>query len=180
MDHRELYKIFLKMLGKDMNTYDRDILKNIIAGLADKDDSLVRFYEDVTTSGKFIELSLLKNIAQNYSVPTIYEDHIQERFSKFKANLKIVYATNSSRKDSGLKQGFITEKWMKDKKPMFGSTESLTIETAGGLKKIAQGMHNSGYFEYLFKLYEQSATNVSKVKYSLLIKSTANAIEYKP
>jgi len=177
MKHIELLSIIQDRLKLDK--IDEKILKDIIAGLADKDDSIFEFYTKLTTAAEYITLPLVKKLAEDYSVPKMYEDHIEKRFEEFKANLKTVYTLNCKSKEEGRSPGYIPSKWLKSKAPMFGSTELMTIDKVGGLESIGEGMFTVGYFDYLKKIFKESATDISKLKYSNLIKASDKMIESK-
>jgi len=168
MTHSELLAALVDKIPK-MNKFDLEILRDIVAGIALKDNSLYDFYREVTTSNSFIDVALIKKISEKYSVPTMYREHIDSRFYAFKENIKTVCALNRERVKSGKKPGFNPDKWMKDGKPMFSSTEKRTIEKIGGLDKLCESMLNVGFFDYLKTLFEESATDVSKVKYALMM-----------
>ena len=168
MTHSELLAALVDKIPK-MNKFDLEILRDIIAGIALKDNSLYDFYKEVTTSNSFIDVALIKKVSEKYSVPVMYREHIDERFDKFKENLKTVCALNRKRIDSGKEPGYDPDKWLKDRKPMFSSTEKRTIEKIGGLEKLCSSMLNVGFFDYLKTLFEESATDVSKVKYALMM-----------
>ena len=170
MTHNELMAALVDKMPK-MNTFDLEILKDIIAGIALRENSIYDFYRDVTTSGSFIDISTIQKISKNYTVPSMYREHIDTRFDMFKENVKIVCYENSKLVSHGKRPGFDPNKWLRNKKPMFGSTEKITIDKANGLDNICNGIMNVGQFDYLKKLYEESATDVSKVKYALMMKS---------
>lgn len=176
MTHSELLVSLVDKMPK-MNTFDMDILKDIVAGVALKEESIYEFYREVTTSGAFVDMALIERISSKYSVPSMYRKHIDSRFDLFKSNIKRVCVENKQLVEEGKNPGFNPIHWEKNNKPIFGSTERITIEKAGGLEDICQEVFNVGYFDYLKKLFESAATEVSKMKYSLIIKSQPKAIE---
>lgn len=169
MTHTELLAILMDKIPK-MNEFDIEILKDIIAGIALKDSSLYDFYREITLKSDFVSIALIEEVAKKYTVPQMYRDHIDQRFNTFKNNIKIVSDKNNNMISLGEQEGINPDKWFADGKKMFSSTEKLTIEKAGGLSKIRTSLTNVGYFEYLRKLFEGSATDVSKVKYALMMK----------
>jgi len=175
MTHKQLLEVLVNKIT-NMNKFDVVILKDIIAGLALKGDSIQDFYREITTCGKFLDLALIQNIAKKYSVPSLYSDHIDSRFGLFKENIKVVCSQNPQFSMENKRPVLNPGGWLRDKKPMFGSTEKATIEKAGGLEKICSQILNVGYFDYLRTLFEESATDVSKVKYALMIKDVTNQI----
>ena len=178
MTHSELFfAIKEKMVG--LNEYESDALMDIISKVADKGDSLRRFYIEVITSAEYPNLPTIKKIAEKYSVPKLYAAHINKKFNNFLSNIHIVCKENNDRIFKGLKPGEDPDKWLKNGVPMFGSTEKLTINKAGGLIKICSGIHTSGYTDYLEQLFQESAVDVSKVKYAKLISGNSYQIEYK-
>jgi len=178
MTHIELLSALMKKLPR-LNREEGEVLKNIVSEIAKKDNSLFEFYEEVTTEKDILSLPVIKRIAEKYSVPELYKDHIRERFLEFKQNIMMVCDTNKNLVSKGRSPGLDPDKWMKGGVSLFSSTEKKTIETAGGLEMICRSIHNVGYFDYLFKLYKKSATEVSKIKYSLLMSGKKSEIEYK-
>ena len=158
---------------------ETDVLRDIIAGIAKKGDSVFRCYSEILTSNDFVTLSGVKRIADKYSVPELYEDHINKRFQDFKTNLKTVCRINHEKSKINVVQGFHVDKWKKGGVQMFGSTESITITKAGGLETMCREIHSVGYFEYLMKIFKESAIDVSKRKYSSLIMTSEDMIEHK-
>ncbi len=175
MTHSELLVSLIDKMPK-MNIFDMEILKDIIASIALKDDSIYDFYRDITTSGSFVDIASIERIAKSYSVPSMYRTHIDRRFDDFKSNIKNICIENKLIIMDGRMPGLNPDNWFKNKKPMFASTEKLTIEKAGGIRNICDKMFNIGYFDYLKILFEKSATDVSKVKYALMMKTPHKAI----
>jgi len=169
MTHNELLVILIDKMP-NMNVFDIEILKDIVAGIALKGDSLYDFYRELTTSGEYLDVALVKKIAEKYSVPKMYKEHIDSRFLLFKENIKIVCTENAKAVLEGKRPGLNPDRWLRDKKPMFGSTEKITIKKAGGIQSICENIMHVGHFDYLKKLFEESATDVSKVKYALIMK----------
>jgi hypothetical protein len=178
MTHVELLFALTKKLPR-LNREEGEILKNIVSGIGKKDDSLFRFYEELSTTDGILNLATIKRIAEKYSVPNLYKDHISSRFSEFKENIRAVCNKNNELSASGRRPGLDPDKWVKNKRSMFSSTEKITISKAGGLDTICHSIHNVGYYDYLKKLFMEAATEVSKLKYSLLLKDSKDLIEYK-
>lgn len=178
MTHVELLFALTKKLPR-LNREDGEILKGIVSGIAKKDDSLFKFYEELSTSENILSLPTIKKIAEKYSVPELYKDHIDARFNEFKINIRHVCTKNIELETIGKQPGLDPDKWKKNKRNMFSSTEKITISKAGGLGAICRSMHNVGYFDYLRKLFSEAATEVSKLKYSLLMQNSKDVIEYK-
>ncbi len=177
MTHNELLVILMDKMP-NLNVFDIDILKDIVAGIALKENSLYDFYRELMTSGEYLDIALVKKIAEKYSVPRLYKKHIDDRFAKFKENIKIVCIENTKALNNGKRPGLNPDRWLRDKKPMFGSTEKITIEKAGGLESVCKNMMHVGHFDYLRTLFEESATDVSKVKYALIM-SKHKELEHK-
>jgi len=175
MTHNELLAILIDKMPK-MNSFDVDILKDIVAGVALKDNSIYDFYRELTTSGNFLDMALIERIAKNYTVPSMYREHIENRFDSFKNNIKTVCLKNKIAVDTGKKPGYKAERWVKDSKPMFSSTERMTIDKAGGLQIMCRNIMKVGQFDFLKSLFEESATDVSKVKYALMMQSSVKQL----
>lgn len=175
MTHSDLVDVLADKISK-MNEFDMDILEDIVAGIALKDDSLYQFYRELTTCGRYLDIALVKEISEKYSVPSLYRSHVDKRFDLFKENIKIVCTKNKELVSDHKRPGLIPDRWLRDKKPMFGSTEMTTIEKAGGLGSICDKFLMVGQFDYLKLLFEEAATDVSKVKYALIIKDTQKKI----
>lgn len=175
MTHSELLVALMDKIPK-MNAFDVDILEDIIAGLALKDNSLYDFYKEVITSSQFVDIALIEKIAKKYSVPNMYRSHIDNRFEEFKMNIKSVCVENKNLVLNGKQAGLDPSKWFKDKKPMFASTEKMVIERVGGIESICNSIMNVGYFDYLKTIFESAATDVSKIKYAQMM---TKAIEHK-
>ena len=178
MTHVELLFALTKKLPR-LNREDGEILKNIVSGIAQKNDSIFRFYEELTTSNGILNLQIIKKTSENYSVPKLYGDLIDNRFKDFKMNIISVCAKNKQRIADNKNPGYDESKWMKSGQRMFSSTETTTIEKAGGLENMCISIHTIGYFDFLRKIFLESATEVSRAKYSKLIQSGKNAIAYK-
>ena len=178
MTHVELLFALTKKLPR-LNREEGEILKNIVSGIGKKDDSLFKFYEELSTTDGILNLASIKRIASKYSVPELYKDHISRRFDEFKENIRAVCNRNNEMSAAGRRPGIDPDKWMKNKRSMFSSTEKITISKAGGIEKICQSIHNVGYYDYLRRLFSEAATEVSKLKYSLLLKESKDLIEYK-
>lgn len=175
MTHNELLATLIDKIPK-MNVFDVEILKDIVAGIAKKDNSLYDFYRELSTSGEFLDIALVEKIAQKYTVPSMYREHVDKRFDLFKENLKIVTLKNKEAIADGKKEGLNPDNWVRDGVKMFGSTEKHAIEKAGGLGSIRASIMNFGYFEYLKSIFENSATEISKSKYSLIMKNNQKQI----
>jgi len=177
MTHFELLAILKKKLPK-LNRPENQILKETIAGLGDKDNSLYRFYKELSTNGYFLDLANIEKVAKNYSVPILYKDLINSRFDKFKLNLKSICQKNQILIDEGKKPGYDPTKWIINGRNMFQTTEEKTINHVGGIEAISKSIYTIGYFDYLKKVFLESATETSRLKYSLLLSEDINTIEY--
>jgi len=162
-----------------INELESDALMEIVSSVGDKGDSLRRFYIEVITSSKYLDLPTVKTISDKYSVPKLYASHISSKFDNFVTSIRLVCKENASRKMSGKPIGENPDGWTKNGVPMFGSTEKLTINKAGGLAKICGAMNTPGYTDHLEDLFKESATDVAKIKYAKLIKGKTPQLEYK-
>jgi hypothetical protein len=178
MTHVELLFALTKKLPR-LSREEGEILKNIVSGIAQKGDSLFKFYEELTTTESILSLPVIKRISEKYSVPSLYKGHINERFSEFKKNIRAVCVKNKELADNSRAPGLDPDKWLKNKRAMFGSTEKITIENAGGIETICKNIHGIGYFDYLSKIFSEAATEVSRLKYSKLLQDSPEKIEYK-
>ncbi len=178
MTHLELLSMLKKQLPR-LNRAEGQILKEIIAGLGDKGDSLYLFYKELSTNGNILGLPNIKKVAENYTVPLLYKDLIDSRFDKFKKNLKVICLKNHDRETKGEKPGLDVNRWTIGGVEMFQTTEKKTIKHVGGINNICEGINTVGYFDYLKKTFLESATETSRLKYSLLLKADMDMIEYK-
>lgn len=177
MTHIELLTLLVKKMPK-LTREEGEILKNIVSKIAIKGDSLFEFYEELCTTNGILNLSTVKEISQKYSVPELYKDHIHSRFNEFRKNIRIVSSRNAILKQNGKPMALDPEKWTKNKLRMFASTEKMVIEKAGGLEEIGLHIHDIGYFDYLEKLFLESAIDISRIKYSSLLNGKKDLIEY--
>ncbi len=178
MTHIELLTLLMKKIPR-LTREEGEILKNIVSRIANKNNSIFDFYEEISTSEGIVSLYRVKTVALKYSVPTLYKEHIESRFDTFRKNIRIVASMNSELGASGKALAFDPDKWMKNKLRMFSSTEKMVIESAGGLEIICNSVHNVGYFDYLKKLFTNSATEISRLKYTSLMQNNKDLIEYK-
>lgn len=178
MTHVELMSTLKKQLPK-LNKAEGEILRELVSSIGEKDNSVYRFYEELSTNGVILGLPNIKKVAQNYSVPALYKDLIESRFDKFKMNLKAICQKNADIILAGKEPGFDPAKWTINGGKMFQTTETKTIQNAGGIETICTRIYTVGYFDYLNKLFLEAATETSRLKYSLLLKSDIDMIEYK-
>jgi hypothetical protein len=156
-----------------------EVLNNIVSSVENKHDSLFKFFEELATTDGFLSLAIIKRVSEKYAVPVLYKDLISDRFIEFKSNIRMVCIKNKEMESKNRNPGLSPDKWIKNGLQMFSSTEKMTIESIGGLDVICRHIHDIGYFDYLFKVFKESAVNVSQIKYSLLLNDESKKIEYK-
>ncbi len=178
MTHIELLTLLVKKIPR-LTREEGEILKSIVSKIADKDNSIFNFYEEVSTSDGIMSLYKMKKLSEKYSVPELYKGHIDSRFDNFRKNLRIVTSRNTELKRLVRPLALDPDKWTKNKLRMFSSTEKMVIDEAGGLSNICDSIHNVGYFDYLRKLFADAATEVSRLKYTSLMQNNRDVIEYK-
>jgi hypothetical protein len=178
MTHSEVF-FALKERIPGLDKYETEALMEIVSTLGSKGESLRQFLMEVITEKEYPTLPLIKKIAEKYSVAALFEDHIEDRFNEFRDNLFIVCEENQKRISAGKSPGLDPDKWTKNGLSMFKSTEKIAIETIGDLQAICTNLHKPGYTDYLKKIFKDSATKVSSIKYADLIRYHGSQIEYK-
>ena len=169
--HASIFTAILRKLPDNISEMDKEILLDIILNVGDKDDSLQKFYKAVSIYTGFLTLGKINELSDRYKVHIVYKEYISDRFKYFEDVVFTVELKSRKLIASGEEVSYDIEAWCPPEKKILNRTDLLTIEKAGGLKEIVGRLYETGYVNYLRRLYGEAADERAVSKYAIKFES---------
>jgi hypothetical protein len=160
----EMTKIVMDKMNqqKTFPVVEQDVrlLTKALYSIADRNDSIDEFYEELIKGG-FITLESILKTAPKYRVSEVWADLILDRFRLFMDSLTMLMAHMDKNPEFEYQNWKYTVNGKQE--PVFQRTELRAIEKYGGIKVILENGLNS---DRMYKIFKKASEEIAFEKYA--------------